>query len=44
VVFDHHGDGRHAAYASRAAAFIDPTGLRRGNVGVYFGASGMDYA
>ena len=25
-------------------ANIDPTGLRRGNVGVYFGASGMDYA
>jgi len=25
-------------------ANIDPVGLRRGNVGVYFGASGMDYA
>jgi acyl transferase domain-containing protein len=25
-------------------AAIDPAGLRRGNVGVYFGASGMDYA
>ncbi|MFG2043077.1 type I polyketide synthase [Dactylosporangium sp. NPDC048998] len=25
-------------------ANIDPAGLRRGNVGVYFGASGMDYA
>jgi acyl transferase domain-containing protein len=25
-------------------ANIDPAGLRRGNVGVYFGASGVDYA
>ncbi|ONI76148.1 hypothetical protein ALI144C_36335 [Actinosynnema sp. ALI-1.44] len=25
-------------------ANIDPAGLRRGNAGVYFGASGMDYA